>query len=233
VVPVSSSNWSGYVATGGPFAGVTGTFNVPSLYQGDPTDSALGVWVGIDGWDNSNLIQAGIAENPDPSDPTSYYLYAWWEILPALATPVSLSVSTGDEVTVTIVEGTGSSWIITIKDDTTGKIFTTDQQYSGPATSAEWIVEAPTIDNNVQSALAPFGPSVSFSGLGYGGTADGIYELTMVDQYGNVQATPSGLGATGFSVGYGSGNESAERYLTGRPAATASPPPARFGPLSR
>ncbi len=63
-----SSNWSGYVAAGGPFTAVAGTFNVPSL-TATPTRAATAEWVGIDGSSASDpsLIQAGVQETYDPS----------------------------------------------------------------------------------------------------------------------------------------------------------------------
>src|SRR6185312_14907172 len=72
-----SPNWSGYFAGGGPFTAVTGTFNVPMLTpaSGETHTSA---WVGIDGADNDSLIQAGIAEEYDPTTNTVYG-HAWWE----------------------------------------------------------------------------------------------------------------------------------------------------------
>ncbi|HZC30151.1 MAG TPA: G1 family glutamic endopeptidase, partial [Gaiellaceae bacterium] len=76
-----SDNWSGYYLTGSNFTAVSSTFNVPSVQSSDPSmDTAE--WVGIDGVDNSNLIQAGVAEDNGKT-------YAWWEILPAPETPIS------------------------------------------------------------------------------------------------------------------------------------------------
>jgi len=105
--PVAQSgNWSGYVVGGGPFTGVKGTFTVPTLYTGQ-TDVYMSEWVGIDGGvsGDSSLIQAGIQEQPDPSNNSEFELYSWWEILPAAETLIpqsSFSPSPGDQITVTI-----------------------------------------------------------------------------------------------------------------------------------
>jgi len=94
------------VVGGGPFTGVKGTFTVPTLYTGQ-TDVYMSEWVGIDGGvsGDSSLIQAGIQEQPDPSNNSEFELYSWWEILPAAETLIpqsSFSPSPGDQITVTI-----------------------------------------------------------------------------------------------------------------------------------
>jgi hypothetical protein len=94
----TSSNWSGYGVTGGPYTAVTGTFTVPSLSAGDTNSENTSAWVGIDGWGNQDLVQAGIDEEVDPGN--SYVdIWPWWEVLPAASTPISsVSVSAGDSV---------------------------------------------------------------------------------------------------------------------------------------
>jgi len=76
LVTSASGNWSGYAVENGVFDGVTATFNVASLTidqpsicetgtVGEPSQyCAMSTWVGIDGYDNSDLIQAGIEEQP-------------------------------------------------------------------------------------------------------------------------------------------------------------------------
>jgi hypothetical protein len=101
---------------------------VPSLVTGTPVADALAEWVGIDGVDDSSLIQAGINEHVDPSNPSLFYLQPWCEILPAVQTPItSVALAPGDEVTVTIGQISGSDWGITLTDDTNGESYTTDQ----------------------------------------------------------------------------------------------------------
>lgn len=202
-----SSNWSGYVAGSGPFAAVSGTFSVTSLNSGDPATDAMSEWVGIDGAGagDTSLIQAGIAEFPDPGDPSQSSVVPWWEILPAdpYAVDIStVSVSVGDQVTVTIDQLSGTEWSITLTDDTNGQTFTTDQTYTGPGSSAEWIVEAPTNSSGSIIPLAPYAPVVDFSDLRITPVNSTVQELVMV-QAGNQVATPSALAPTGFNVAYG------------------------------
>jgi len=126
----------------------------------------------------------------------------WWEILPAPQTNITtMTVSPGDQVTVTITELSTDDWSITLKDDTSGESFNTDQTYDGPATSAEWIVEAPTV-SNTQSTLAPYSPDVEFTDLGVNGSESALDEIIMV-QNGYTVSDPSAMTSVGFNVAYG------------------------------
>ena len=157
-------NWSGYVMTGSQaYSHVQGTFTVPSLAS-ESCNSFMAEWVGIDGYSNQDLIQAGVNEsatNPATGTcdaPRRFYTSVWWEILPNYEYEVPIptwangsfaTVSAGNQVTVTIgqVGGnycpseTSQCWRIDVIDDTTGGTFVTYQPYSGPGASAEWIVE--------------------------------------------------------------------------------------------
>ncbi len=200
---LDSSNWSGYIEVDGPFSEVTGTFSVPSLVAGTPPADEMSVWVGIDGGNGDNsLIQAGFNETPDPGGATGFVIQPWWEILPASETYInSVEIQAGNTVTVTIGQISGTQWGITLTDNTNGESFTTDQTYSGPASTAEWIVEALTVNGGV-SALAPYSPDVSFSDLGFLGSDTTLQEVLMV-QAGLQVSTPSVLTVNGFTVAYG------------------------------
>ena len=199
-----SSNWSGYVELNGPFTSVTGTFTVPSLFAGTPPGDQMSEWVGIDGGNGDNsLIQSGFNESPDPNDPNDFVIQPWWEILPAAETYIpTVQVLVGDHVTVTIDQISGTDWGITLKDDTNGEAFTTDRTYSGPTSTAEWILEALTVSGKV-ATLAPYSPVVTFSDLGFSGSVTKLQEVFMV-QSGDQVSTPSTMTANGFNVAYGS-----------------------------
>ena len=199
-------NWSGYTVQPGPYTYVAGTFTVPSLYT-TPGASAVSTWVGIDGaYPDTTLIQAGVNESYDPSvSTTTFNITPWWEILPAPETPIdSMTVSVGDQITVAIGQVSGSTWGITITDDTTGASFTTDQFYTAPLSSAEWIVEAPTDGTTLQiDTLAQYTPAVTFTTLRMSGTEATLTDDVMV-QNGVQVSTPSPLSSAGFAVAYGS-----------------------------
>jgi hypothetical protein len=209
-VPVAnclSANWSGYDARSGPFSAVTGTFTVPKLATTAVTPEQTAMWVGIGGVGDTtetDLIQAGVDEWPDPNQAGYFYVEPWWEVLPAAATAVpQLLILAGDQMTVTISQVSGSQWSIQIVDDTTAQRFQTDQSYTGKAASAEWIVEAPSQGASFTvQPLAPFGPNVEFSSLGVAGSVTNLDRDVIVQNSAPV-AVPSSLDAVGFQVASG------------------------------
>jgi len=203
VVGSAAVNWSGYVQTG-TYTSVTGTFTVPTTIgtgQAGVTPAATAEWVGLDGVNGSNLIQAGVIESSGQVTPV-------WEILPAEATPIAMTVSGGDSITVTIFQISGTTWAITLNDDTTGEDFRTEETYKGPGTTADYIVEAPSLINatthaSSPQALAAYSPAVKFSGLETEGSISATAALVLVQ--GGVQvSTPSVFTSSGFAVAYGS-----------------------------
>ena len=197
----SSSNWSGYAITGS-FTAVTGSWIVQTAGASKkPTYSSQ--WIGIDGFNNSNLIQTGTES--DYTNGAAHY-GAWWEILPAAETVIpSLVVSPGDHMSASVTKGSGSSWTITLSDDTTGQSFTTVQTYTGPGTSAEWVEEAPTVGGHIATLAnygqATFDPSTA-NGANPGLTA--ANSGAMVQNHKQV-STPSNPDADtdGFNMRYG------------------------------
>jgi hypothetical protein len=199
----ASSNWSGYAITGSGFKSATGQWTVTAAA---PSRKATysSEWVGIDGYNNSNLIQTGTES--DYYNGSAHY-YAWWEILPASETVIpSIAVHPGDVMSASITQGTGSSWTIKITDTRTGASFTTTQTYTGPQTSAEWIEEAPTVGGRV-ATLANYGLATLDPG-----TVNGANPLLtageggVMVQKGIQVSTPSNPDADtdGFNAAYGS-----------------------------
>ena len=136
-----SSNWAGYAVNSGPYTSVSGQWTVPTL-TASRRDGYSAMWVGIDGFDNASLIQAGT--EADYYGGAAHYS-AWWEILPASAETVpTLSVRAGDTITVSIARVSSGRWRIAIKDSRGGS-YSTTRSYAGAGTSAEWIEEAPLI----------------------------------------------------------------------------------------
>jgi len=199
---VSSLNWSGYVAAGGPFQGVQGTFTVPNLARATGA-TRTSEWVGIDGRHNGSLIQAGVEQDYDPSTGLVSH-YAWWQVLPEHPTQVEipLLVLPGDEITVVIGRRrNGRHWSIVVSDDTTGQTFSTRRPYAGPASSAEWVVEAPTT-RGVQDTLGSYSPRVVFTSIGVAGPIAAVGR-TVIRQGGRTVSTPSPLRHERFAVVHG------------------------------
>jgi Peptidase A4 family len=204
-----SLNWSGYAVT--PGSGVTAvksTFTVPVAGLDPPGFAAT--WAGIGGYNTSDLIQAGVEEQSAPSNSILGDQYqAWYELLPASETPISncsgdssCTVTPGDQVTVDISNVSGDTWSISLTD--AGKwSWSQDVTYSSSESSAEWILEAPTLV--AQTVLAnvgtvPFGSTSTYT---QGGTTHTIASgsPTQIDLGTGVanEATPSALASDGQS----------------------------------
>jgi hypothetical protein len=195
-----SSNWSGYVDTSSTqFTGASAQWVVPTVQpsQGS-TDSST--WVGVDGDENPDLIQTGTAT--DTFNNTATY-FAWFEILPAPATPV-MSVNAGDSITASVEETTtAGKWEIKISDTTQNNTFDETVSYSGPGTSAEWIEEAPTVGNGI-ATLSNFG-TAHFSNIAettMNSSAVTQSAIEMVDNTGKVIAVPGPFTNNAFTVTY-------------------------------
>jgi len=199
----SASNWSGY-AKSGSYSSATAQWVVPSV-SATTKASYSSAWVGIDGFTNSSLIQTGTES--DYYNGAAHY-NAWWEILPAAETPIgSITVRPGDVFTASITKGSGSIWTITITDTTNGQSFTTQQSYSGPGASVEWIEEAPTVGGRVAQLAHYSSPDTFDPGTANGGNPG----LTANDAGVMVQSrrqvsTPSAPDSDtdGFNMAYGS-----------------------------
>ena len=206
---VSSLNWSGYAVT--PGSGVTAvnsTFTVPSAGIDPPGFAAT--WTGIGGYNTSDLIQAGTEEQSAPGNPVlGNQYYAWYELLPASETPIAnctgdanCTVTPGDHMTVNISNVSGDTWSISMTD--AGRwSWSKDVTYSSSQSSAEWILEAPTLV--AQTVLANvgtvgFGPTSTYTA---GGTTHTIAAggPTQIDLGTGVvnEATPSALASDGQS----------------------------------
>ena len=186
--------------TGSTFSGVGGEWTVPAV-QPSGVLAASSQWIGIDGATNQSLIQTGTT-SVTQNGATQYF--AWYEILPAASIPIGV-VTPGDDMQATIIEDTPGTWTITIADVTSQSRFSSQFAYSGPASSAEWIEEDPTI-NGAQPPLANFG-TTPFSNLGVSATdvnSTGVTPIDMIDASSNIIAYPGNLSASGFTVTYGS-----------------------------
>jgi hypothetical protein len=199
----ASSNWSGYARSGSGFSSVAGQWTVQAAAASNRATYSS-EWVGIDGFTNNSLIQTGTES--DYYNGAAHYA-AWWEILPAAETVISsINVKPGDLMTASVTKGSGSSWTITIKDDSTGQSFSTVQTYTGPQTSAEWIEEAPTVGGHIATlanyGLTTFDPgTINNASPGLTASESGV----MVQHHTQV-STPSvpDSDKDGFNMQYGS-----------------------------
>lgn len=199
----SASNWSGYAITGQTYHSITGSWIVPSVTATHGTDYSS-AWIGIDGFNNSDLIQTGTEQDASSNGSTDYY--AWWEILPASETTISsMTIHPGDQMSASITNNGNGTWTISLTDNTTGQSFSTTQAYSGPAQSAEWIMEAPEIGGHI-STLADYGETTFDPGTVNGGNPDLVAnDGGVMIQHNQQVSTPSlpDSDTDGFNIAYG------------------------------
>jgi hypothetical protein len=160
------TQWSGYMVASdiqnrsAEVRGVSASWVVPEIKpSGNNTFS--GVWIGIGGYGEKTLIQAG-TEQEYINGRVSYY--AWYELLPNFLVRISrVHVQPGDTITasISLVNENTNTWSIELDDVTRGENFQRNVVYNSSRLSAEWIVERPTVNGTI-STLADFG-NVTFT----------------------------------------------------------------------
>lgn len=193
-----SSNWSGYARAGdkAKFRRISAEWNVPFVLPSSKS-SYSSAWIGIDGYENSNLIQTGTGHDW-VNGQASYY--AWWEILPDVETVIPFPVSPGDRIRATIYKiNRTRRWCITLHNLTQSWTFRTVQQYTGQQSSAEWIVEAPSVGSCI-SKMAKITP-VTFKCCRLNGCSPGFIakEKGIMIQQKQVVSIPGAPGPRGDS----------------------------------
>ena len=204
-----SSNWSGYAVTtssASPFTSVSGTWTVPAVSRSKKATYSA-AWIGIDGFNNSSLIQTGTEQD--------YYSggvhdAVWWTTSAQNFAEQTISepVATGDHIAASITGSIDGNWTITLSDTTDGWTFTKTLAYTGPGTSAEWIMEAPTVGGRIaplaQYTTFPFdlgtvnGASVSLTPATAGEMLQGPHAQVI-----SIPSVPD-PDVDGFNVAYGS-----------------------------
>jgi hypothetical protein len=158
---ILSSGWAGYVVASDlerpheQVVGVNASWTVPRIrvFSSDTFSSA---WIGIGGQFDKTLIQTGTEH--DSVNGQEYYS-AWYELLPDNAVRITdMRISAGDLITasITLVDSDTNEWTIQIYDVTKGEGFHQTFIYNSSRLSAEWIVERPTVNDEV-SMLSNFG----------------------------------------------------------------------------
>lgn len=198
-VSVVSPNWSGYVVTnrrGTRYTSVTGTWRQPAVSCRRHPNGFSTIAVGLGGYgkDSQSDEQVGTDANCGASGAPTYY--GWFDIAPYPSYGVPYKVSPGDLVTATVtIEHTASPPLVKVEldDATAGWKFarevswvsagSTVQQpgaqnaggsWEPAASSAEWLVEAPSscrYEVCAQASLANFG-SVGMTRIA--AVADGV-----------------------------------------------------------
>ncbi len=194
----TSSNWSGYAATGARFTTVSSSWTQPTATCTQATTYSS-FWVGLDGDTTNTVEQTGT--DADCSGGTPVY-YAWYEMYPKYPVNLSMAVRPGDKMTASVTAGSRGRFTLTIRNTTTGASFTTQQTLrSAKLGSAEVIAEAPSSSSGVLP-LTNFG-TVSFTGATVNGANIGTFSpdrINMVSGGVTKAATSALSGGNAFSV---------------------------------
>ena len=205
----TSSNWSGYVASGAgqAFTDVKGTWTQPTVTCAPRSTAYSSFWVGLGGAaGGTGLEQIGTSADCQNGNPV---YSSWWEILPATSTPIPFTPAPGD-VIAGEVSVSGTSVTLALTDTTSGATFSKTVTVATPdTTSADWIAEAPSMCTRSCSVLplANFG-TIPFSAASatLGATTAAIseptfgsYALDLRAHAGSAGATTSALGGDGAS----------------------------------
>ncbi|MEJ0046096.1 MAG: G1 family glutamic endopeptidase [Rhodospirillales bacterium] len=220
----TSRNWSAAVIVNnavrygtGSFHSAASWFNVPAANQAVGACTGnwdhLFSWVGLDGWRNNEVFQAGTESDAYcAGGQTQQFYSAWYEWFPSLSVRITnLPVSAGDAMIVWMVASSSTSGSAYIGNVTNGTVVGIN--FTAPAgtvlvgNSAEWVQERPYW-NGVLSTLTNYGGAwMSTEGaqiLGNNsvftfGNPGGATPLlvTMLDNGGHAISFPTQLGADG------------------------------------
>ncbi len=139
----TSSNWAGYVASGGRFTSVSGTWTVPPVTGGTQPTEVVAIWVGLDGRGTSTLEQIGTLSGM-LGGTQSYEV--WYEVVPQPPVYVRLPIKPGDSVTASVTTSGNGAFTLFIRNNTTGAAFSTLQPSRGAElVTAEAVAEAPAM----------------------------------------------------------------------------------------
>ena len=154
---------------------VSGSWIVPTVSASSTRGTSdSSVWVGIDGYDDSTVEQIGTSQNV--VNGTAVY-DVWWEMYSSgkqqpEQVVSSMTIDPGDSISASVQYISSGAhagdFYLTITDnsrpDDSFSIYVSSAQTQSPTAeqnSAEWIVESPTVGNNVAD-LANFG-TVTFT----------------------------------------------------------------------
>jgi hypothetical protein len=144
-----STNWAGYVAVpaggaGSHFSGVSGSWTEPSTTCAAGHEALSAVWVGLGGYSEHSHALEQVGTDADCTRAGAARYRSWYELLPAAPVNLKMRVRPGDRMLASVTVA-GQDVTLRIRDLTTGGRFqTTKRRALIDASSAEWIVEAPS-----------------------------------------------------------------------------------------
>jgi WD40 repeat protein len=199
-----SANWAGYASVpaasvGSRFSSVSGSWTLPSATCTSGKEAYSAVWVGLGGYSKSAALeQVGADADCTRSGHASYS--TWYELLPAGPVNVALKVHPGDRMSASVTVRSRDV-TLRLRNLSTGARFTTTRRVAKiDVSSAEWIVEAPSVCATAGSCatlpLTNFGTtlfsSATATARGHTGTIDDADWSAIA-----LELQQAGAGATG------------------------------------
>lgn len=138
--------WAGYVAHAGAgsFAAVKGSWVQPEVSCNRPGSSAA-FWVGLGGTSRNSRSLEQIGTSADCSERAVLSTSAWYQLFPAPAVTLPMTIRAGDVITGEVAVR-GGAIALALRNQSTNESFSTERWMLSPETdSAEWIVEAPAM----------------------------------------------------------------------------------------
>lgn len=205
-----STNWAGYLSTGGSFTSISAYWKVPSSTAASAVvESGSATWIGIGGVTSKDLIQVGTETTISPSGIVS--VSAFYEMLPEGPQSIpSIKPLPGDTISASITEISPSRWAISIKNETTGAGYKTIPYYASSRSSAQWIQENSRYPDSSFMVLDNFG-TVQFTdayivkdGISMSAAESKASPITLIGQGGSTghSAIPSTLTDGLFTISY-------------------------------
>jgi hypothetical protein len=139
-----SQNWAGYAAHGATFEGVSARWRQPrpQCAVGKVRYSAM--WVGLGGYSLTSNALEQIGTELDCNQRGHVVSSAWYELVPNPSHTLAMRVRPGDLLAATVAV-VGQNVSLVLQDLTTNRTFQkTIAAAAVDATSAEWILEAPS-----------------------------------------------------------------------------------------
>ncbi len=201
--------WGGYVAKGGPFHSITGSWVEPSVTCNSSND-VYAPWTGVDGYGSQTVEQQGVETNCSNGSPQ---FRPWYEMFPASPVYWSDPAAAGDNITGTTTDNNGT-YTLTLTDNTAGWTETTQQSTQAGDVSAEAVIESP-------SQSYPSFQELDFSGVTVDGKSfDSINPQAITS--GGYGPGPLSGGAFSIKPGAGLGAWSASHAAPSAPGVTVS-----------
>ena len=217
----NSYNWSGMVdTTSATSYGSTSFYWVASDFVIPVANQAFGActggwdyeasWIGIDGYNSNDVLQAGTESDAYCSGSTkSSYYSAWYEWYPNGSVRISsLPVAPGDDMFVEVWSTSstqGYAYLVNLNTNQSVEIgFAAPSGTRLIGNSAEWVVERPglgggyaTLTNYISDYFSN-ADAMTFAGSYYYPSSPGAIQVTMLDNNGHPISYPTLLGTYGI-----------------------------------